>query len=110
MSSLRPRLMTIDAPRSGSGNQISVPFVDLEPMTRVVREPLLAALAELIETGVFVNGPAVTRFEEEFAACCGQRYQVSTRSWARTGLERPPFRSTYAATTSASTSRRRLLR
>jgi dTDP-4-amino-4,6-dideoxygalactose transaminase len=72
--------MTIDAPRSGSGSQVSVPFVDLEPMTRVVREPLLAALAELIDTGTFVNGPAVTRFEEEFAACCGQRYCVGLAS------------------------------
>ena len=72
--------MTIDAAHVTDPPQQLVPFVDLEPMTRAVRKPLLAAVAELMDTGQFVNGPAVAQFEEEFAVFCGARHCIGLAS------------------------------
>ena len=48
-----------------------VPFVDLAQVHAGLRSHFLDDLSRLIETGDFVNGAAVSRFEQEFAAYCG---------------------------------------
>jgi dTDP-4-amino-4,6-dideoxygalactose transaminase len=58
----------------------AVPFLDLGPAHRVIKEELLADFAALIETGAFSNGPAVREFEAAFAAFCGVRRCVGTAS------------------------------
>jgi dTDP-4-amino-4,6-dideoxygalactose transaminase len=58
----------------------SVPFVDLTHVHHGLRSRLLEDLSSLIETGDFVNGPAVFRFEEEFAEYCGTTACVGTSS------------------------------
>ena len=50
--------------------QITVPFVDLGHMNEPVRADFLEAVADLVESGAFVNGPAVGSFEGAFAAYC----------------------------------------
>jgi dTDP-4-amino-4,6-dideoxygalactose transaminase len=50
---------------------IEVPFVDLARSHRPIQEELLEALRELVESGAFVNGPQVARFESAFASYCG---------------------------------------
>jgi len=59
---------------------VAVPFVDLRPATAAIRSALLADIGELLDTGMFVNGPAVESFEREFAAACGRRFAVGTAS------------------------------
>jgi dTDP-4-amino-4,6-dideoxygalactose transaminase len=48
-----------------------VPFVDLTHVHAELKSRLLQDVSSLIETGDFVNGPAVSQFEREFAAYCG---------------------------------------
>jgi dTDP-4-amino-4,6-dideoxygalactose transaminase len=57
------------APTQTAG--VEVPFVDLGRSHRPIQEELLEALRELVESGAFVNGPQVARFEGAFAAYCG---------------------------------------
>lgn len=60
--------------------RVAVPFVDLRPATEAIRSALLADIGELLDTGMFLNGPAVESFEREFAAVCGRRFAVGTAS------------------------------
>ena len=50
---------------------MAVPFMDLGRSHASLSAALLGEIAELLETGAFVNGPAVTRFEDAFAAYSG---------------------------------------
>jgi dTDP-4-amino-4,6-dideoxygalactose transaminase len=56
-----------------SAQLTAVPFVDLRPMNEQVRERVLADQAALVDTGAFVNGSAVSEFEESFAAYTGRQ-------------------------------------
>lgn len=49
----------------------AVPFLDLGPSHLPLRGALIAGLEELLDSGAFINGPHVERFEAEFAAYCG---------------------------------------
>ena len=53
-----------------------VPFVDLEPVHRDLKTPILTDWDALIETGAFVNGAAVAAFEASFAEYCRVRFCV----------------------------------
>jgi dTDP-4-amino-4,6-dideoxygalactose transaminase len=57
-----------------------VPFMDFGHVSESLRAEILAAIADVVETGVFVNGPAVEAFEGEFAAYCGTEFCVGTAS------------------------------
>jgi dTDP-4-amino-4,6-dideoxygalactose transaminase len=52
---------------------LGVPFLDLGPAHRPLREQILADVAALLESSAFTNGPQVARFERSFAAYCGRR-------------------------------------
>ena len=55
-----------------------VPFTDLAAMTREVWPSVeIDYLAQLLGGG-YIGGPAVTAFEEQWAAYCGARYAVGT--------------------------------
>jgi dTDP-4-amino-4,6-dideoxygalactose transaminase len=54
--------------------------VDFGHVSGSLRAEILAAIADVVETGVFVNGPAVETFEREFAAYCGTEVCVGTAS------------------------------
>lgn len=62
------------------GGRVHVPFVDLRPASRSIEHGLLADLARLMETGLFVNGPHVEEFEQAFAATCGRGISVGVAS------------------------------
>jgi dTDP-4-amino-4,6-dideoxygalactose transaminase len=47
-----------------------VPFVDLEPMHRGLKQAILADWDALVDSGAFVNGEAVASFENSFAEYC----------------------------------------
>jgi dTDP-4-amino-4,6-dideoxygalactose transaminase len=49
---------------------ITVPFVDLNRLNKPVRAEFLEAVSALVDSGAFVNGPAVGSFEQAFASYC----------------------------------------
>jgi dTDP-4-amino-4,6-dideoxygalactose transaminase len=68
------------ADRLAPGAGPSVPFVDLRESTGAIREGLLGDIEELLDTGAFINGPAVESFEREFASACARRIAIGTAS------------------------------
>jgi dTDP-4-amino-4,6-dideoxygalactose transaminase len=59
---------------------LSVPFVDLGPMNRAVKERVLARIGETIDRGDFINGEAVADFERRFADFSGREHCVGVSS------------------------------
>ena len=59
---------------------LHVPFVDLAPSHAPLREEMLAEIGELIDSGQFINGPQVEKFERAFAAYCDATYCVGLAS------------------------------
>ena len=57
-----------------------VPFFDLRAQARALGPDLTAAIAEVIDSGVYVLGEPVERFERAFAACCGVSHAVAVNS------------------------------
>lgn len=55
-----------------------VPFLDLAALNARHREPLLAAMAGVLDGGRYILGEQVRRFEAEFAAWCGTEHCVGT--------------------------------
>jgi dTDP-4-amino-4,6-dideoxygalactose transaminase len=58
----------------------TVPLVDLPLLHRTIGPKILDDVATLIQTGAFINGPAVSRFEEAFADYCGTEACVGLSS------------------------------
>jgi dTDP-4-amino-4,6-dideoxygalactose transaminase len=72
----RHRLTRVAAVRE----HVVVPFVDLGPTHAPIKAALVAEFSALLDSGTFTNGPAVARFEEAFAACCGRTFGVGVSS------------------------------
>jgi dTDP-4-amino-4,6-dideoxygalactose transaminase len=53
-----------------------VPFTDLSAMTREVRVAVEQAWSGLLDSGRFVGGETVERFEHDWAAYCGTAYGI----------------------------------
>ncbi len=59
---------------------MSVPFLALERRAEAERADLEDAFAAVLSRGRFVGGPALERFEAEFAAYCGAAHAVGLNS------------------------------
>lgn len=57
-----------------------IPFLSLTEQTAGLREDVLAALGNVVDTQGFANGPAVAKFEKELAAYLGCREVVCVNS------------------------------
>lgn len=57
-----------------------VPFLDLPGQHRDLKEPILGAVARLLDSGAFVLGEAVSRFESEAAAYLGVPHAIGVAS------------------------------
>jgi dTDP-4-amino-4,6-dideoxygalactose transaminase len=57
-----------------------VPLTDLSHVNLPLHADILAAIAEVMETGRFLNGPVVEAFERDFAAYCRAETCVGTAS------------------------------
>jgi len=57
-----------------------VPFIDLKPHIALIRDEIHEALDQVLDSCGFANGPAVARFEEEFAQFCGASDCVAVNS------------------------------
>lgn len=55
---------------------MGVPFVDLKAQYRSIQSEVQAAIGEVLENTAFVLGPAVERFERDFAAYLGTEHAL----------------------------------
>jgi dTDP-4-amino-4,6-dideoxygalactose transaminase len=53
---------------------MDVPFLNLKIQYQALKEPINAAIQEVLDATAFAGGPFVERFEKEFAPYCGCRY------------------------------------
>ena len=65
-----------------------VPFLDLKAQYKQIESEVVPAVTEAMAAGMFIGGPQVSGFEEEFAAIL--RQQILHRRRLRHG--RPPLR------------------
>lgn len=63
--------------RKSEPTRPGVPFADLHAQYLTIRGEIDAAIAEVIRTSAFIRGPAVEKFEQEFAAAIGMSQCVS---------------------------------
>jgi dTDP-4-amino-4,6-dideoxygalactose transaminase len=59
---------------------MKVPFLDLKAHHAPLREEFELAIRQVIDSGIFAGGPAVSRFEEAFAAFCNCEHAVGLGS------------------------------
>ena len=59
---------------------MTVPFLDLQAQYRSLKPEVDSAIQAVIDSSAFVLGPAVERFEREFAAFCGAAHCVAVNS------------------------------
>ena len=59
---------------------MAVPFLDLSRETAVFRDRIDAAVERVLDSGIFVLGPEVEKFEEEFASYCGAQHAIGVAS------------------------------
>jgi len=57
-----------------------VPLLDINRATAELREELLTAVAEVIDSGRFLHGPEVTKLEQSVARLCGVEHAVACAS------------------------------
>jgi dTDP-4-amino-4,6-dideoxygalactose transaminase len=54
-----------------------IPFTDIAAMTREVRTEIDAAVARVLDSGRFIGGATVERFEREWADYCGTAHAIA---------------------------------
>lgn len=62
---------------SSRDEQTAIPLVDIRAEIGSVRGELDQAIASVLDEAQFANGPAVARFEDEFARCCAAKFCVA---------------------------------
>lgn len=60
--------------------ELEVPFIDLGSVQGAVKDEVLPALADIVASGAFTNGPEVAEFERAFAAYCHRDEGVGVAS------------------------------
>ena len=59
---------------------MKVPFLDLKAQYKQIETEVIPAVTEAMAAGMFIGGPQVAGFEEEFAAFCDSRYCIGVGS------------------------------
>ena len=59
---------------------MQVPFLDLKAQYKQIESEVVPAVTEAMAAGMFIGGPQVAGFEEEFAAFCDSRYCIGVGS------------------------------
>lgn len=57
-----------------------IPLVDLKRQFQTIRDEIKEKIVEVLESGRFILGENVEKFEEEFAKYCGAKYAVGVAS------------------------------
>jgi dTDP-4-amino-4,6-dideoxygalactose transaminase len=55
---------------------MKVPYIDLSPQHKNIKSELIEAFSGIIESGQFILGEEVKKFEKSFANLCGTKYVV----------------------------------
>jgi dTDP-4-amino-4,6-dideoxygalactose transaminase len=59
---------------------VNVPFNDLRAQYHTIKPEIDAAISEVVENTAFIGGPAVARFEENYAKLVGTRHSIGLAS------------------------------
>lgn len=59
---------------------MNIPFLDLKAQLEPIRAEVDAAIKDVLDNTAFILGPAVTEFEEEFAAQTGRKHAIGLNS------------------------------
>lgn len=59
---------------------MSIPFIDLKTQYSRVSGQVLEGIAKVLDSGAYINGPAVAQLEERLARYCGTRHAVGCAS------------------------------
>jgi dTDP-4-amino-4,6-dideoxygalactose transaminase len=54
-----------------------IAFIDLAAQRRRIAREIDAAIARVLDHGIFISGPEVAAFEAKLAAFCGARFAVA---------------------------------
>jgi dTDP-4-amino-4,6-dideoxygalactose transaminase len=54
-----------------------IAFIDLAAQRRRIAPQIDAAIAKVLDHGIFISGPEVAAFEANLAAFCGARFAVA---------------------------------
>ena len=57
-----------------------IPFLDLKAQYRSIKDEVDAAIADVITNTQFILGPAVEKFERDFATYCGVAHCIGANS------------------------------
>lgn len=57
-----------------------VPLVDMKGQYELIKEEVNAAALRIIESGMYIGGKEIEKFEEELASHCGAKYAVGVSS------------------------------
>src|ERR1700693_5504207 len=55
----------------------TIPFIDLQAQRKRLGEPLMRAISEAVEGGLWILGPQVAALEEQLAAFAGVKHMVA---------------------------------
>ena len=55
---------------------MSVKFLDLQAINKKYREELIDAAVRVIDSGWYIQGSELSKFEEDFAVYCGSKYCI----------------------------------
>ena len=61
-------------------SSVKVPFLNLGRLHSTIRDELLDALSQVIDSGEFILGSKVEQFEVNFAKYCGVSYAVGVNT------------------------------
>ena len=76
---------------------MNVPFLDLKAINETFREEIIQSVGDVIDSGWFIQGEQVKKFELEFAEYCGSEYcigvangldalSITLRAWKELGI------------------------
>ena len=71
---------SLPTPVSAAQEALTVPFFDLRRQYRAIHDEIDRAISDVLEQGVFVGEPYVSRFEDQFAAYVGADHCVGVSS------------------------------
>ncbi|MBE17368.1 MAG: cell wall biogenesis protein [Nitrospinae bacterium] len=63
-----------------SSEKIEVPYVDVASLNTVVHDEIIQEISNIIQSGSFILGEEVEKFEKKFAELCGTKYAIGVNS------------------------------
>ncbi len=66
--------------QSNNQNTPSVPLLDVNRGNHALREEIIAALTEVVDSGKFLHGPQVTELETQLAKLCNTKHAIGCAS------------------------------